>query len=149
LSLKEKEVKDRIVYLSEDAPLGSFSVSLETIRERENFISGAEGDDEGAIVIRTRHPKEDGILCAEKQTETCPAIASHTMATQLLNADADLATIQDLLGHGQITTTQRYCWVAKPQSPTRLLQGDGGGPAKNTGTRRGCGRNGNRGSRRN
>jgi site-specific recombinase XerD len=33
----------------------------------------------------------------------------HTMATQLLNADADLATIHDLLGHGQITTTQRYC----------------------------------------
>ncbi len=23
-----------------------------------------------------------------------------------------MATIQDLLGHGQITTTQRYCWVA-------------------------------------
>ena len=36
----------------------------------------------------------------------------HTMATQLLNADADLATIQDLLGHGQITTTQRYCRIA-------------------------------------
>jgi site-specific recombinase XerD len=36
----------------------------------------------------------------------------HTMATQLLNADADLSTIQDLLGHGQITTTQRYCRVA-------------------------------------
>jgi len=36
----------------------------------------------------------------------------HTMATQAFNADADLATIQDLLGHGQITTTQRYCRVA-------------------------------------
>jgi site-specific recombinase XerD len=35
-----------------------------------------------------------------------------TMATQLLNADADLATMQDLLGHGQITTTQRYCRVS-------------------------------------
>jgi hypothetical protein len=34
------------------------------------------------------------------------------MATQLLNADAALATIQDLLGHGQITATQRYCRVA-------------------------------------
>ena len=36
----------------------------------------------------------------------------HTMATQMLNADADLSTIQDLLGHNSIRTTQRYCRVS-------------------------------------
>jgi len=34
------------------------------------------------------------------------------MATQMLNADAKLATIQDLLGHSLIATTQRYCKVS-------------------------------------
>ncbi len=36
----------------------------------------------------------------------------HTMATQMLNADAKLETIQDLLGHNWVTTTQRYCKVS-------------------------------------
>jgi site-specific recombinase XerD len=36
----------------------------------------------------------------------------NTMATQLLNADADLCTIQDLLGHSNVKTTQRYCRVS-------------------------------------
>jgi len=36
----------------------------------------------------------------------------HTMATQLLNAEAEIETIQDLLGHNWITTTQRYCKIS-------------------------------------
>jgi len=36
----------------------------------------------------------------------------HTMATQMLNADADMVTIQDLLGHSRIATTERYSKVS-------------------------------------
>jgi site-specific recombinase XerD len=36
----------------------------------------------------------------------------HTMATNLLNAEANLATLQDLLGHASVVTMQRYCKVS-------------------------------------
>lgn len=36
----------------------------------------------------------------------------HTMAAQMLNADADLSAIQDLLGHSSVKTTQQYCRIS-------------------------------------
>ena len=39
----------------------------------------------------------------------------HTMATQLLNADAMLSTVQELMGHECIISTQRYAKVSNPK----------------------------------
>ena len=71
---------------------------------------------------------------ARKSGFTCRAIGcSHTFATQLLNADADLATIQDLLGHEHITTTQRYCRVANLKVQRDYYKAMEAGPAKDAG----------------
>jgi len=34
------------------------------------------------------------------------------MATQMLNADAMLVTVQELMGHGCVSSTQRYAKVS-------------------------------------
>ncbi len=108
-----KGSKDRIVYMSEDArsalqdylkkralsktkrvflvqkgPLAGKAISVRGIQKRIEYYSKKTG-----IPVFCHHLR-------------------HTMATQLLNADADLVTIQDLLGHSRVTTTQRYCRVS-------------------------------------
>jgi len=40
----------------------------------------------------------------------------HTMATQLLNAGADVVTLQYLLGHGRIKTTMRYARLSNQKA---------------------------------
>jgi len=104
--------KDRVVYMSEDAR----SALLAYLEKRSSKAKGLflvqKGPMRGKpLSVRGIQKRIESYARKSSLEVSCHRLR-HTMATQLLNADADLATIQDLLGHGQITTTQRYCRVA-------------------------------------
>jgi len=110
--LHGKGAKDRVVYMSEDAR----SALLAYLAKRSSKARGLFLVQKGAmrgnpISVRGIQKRIEYYARKSELNVSCHRLR-HTMATQLLNADADLATIQDLLGHGQITTTQRYCRVA-------------------------------------
>jgi site-specific recombinase XerD len=104
--------KDRVVYMSEDVR----STLLAYLEKRSSKAKGLflvqKGPMRGKpLSVRGIQKRIESYARKSSLDVSCHRLR-HTMATQLLNADADLATIQDLLGHGQITTTQRYCRVA-------------------------------------
>jgi site-specific recombinase XerD len=104
--------KDRIVYISEDARSALLAYLSKRSAKGKRLFLVQKGPMKGQpLSVRGIQKRMEYYARKSKLNVSCHRLR-HTMATQLLNADADLATIQDLLGHGQITTTQRYCWVA-------------------------------------
>jgi site-specific recombinase XerD len=104
--------KDRVVYMSEDARSALMAYLAERSSKAKGLFLVQKGPMSGKpLSVRGIQKRIESYARKSSLDVSCHRLR-HTMATQLLNADADLATIQDLLGHGQITTTQRYCRVA-------------------------------------
>jgi site-specific recombinase XerD len=107
-----KGAKDRVVYMSEDARSALLAYLAKRSSKAKGLFLVQKGPMRGKPLSVRGIQKRIEYYGRESGLNVSCHRLRHTMATQLLNADADLATIQDLLGHGQITTTQRYCRVA-------------------------------------
>ena len=105
--------KDRVVYLSSDAlnaltdylKIRPSSTAMRVFLVEKGKCRGMP------ISVRGIQKRIEYYTRKADISASCHHLR-HTMATQMLNVDADLATIQDLLGHSRITTTQRYCRVS-------------------------------------
>ena len=105
--------KDRVVYISDDAADGLIAyVKLRSHRRVKKVFLVEKGDYKGQpISVRGIQKRMEYYASKTGLKISCHHLR-HTMATQLLNADAQVETIQDLLGHNWITTTERYCKVS-------------------------------------
>jgi len=108
-----KGSKDRVVYLSEDAKsaIDEYMKKRRRSKEKRVFLV-QKGPLRGKPISVRGIQKRIEHYAQRAGIEVSCHHLRHTMATQLLNADADLVTIQDLLGHSRITTTQCYCRVS-------------------------------------
>lgn len=107
---------DRLVYLAPDALLvlrRYLAVRISANSRKIFLVPGGRGKGQG-ISVRGIQKRIEKYAAQAGVTLTCHSLR-HTFASQLLENGADIVTIQALLGHSRVTTTQRYARVSDPK----------------------------------
>jgi site-specific recombinase XerD len=108
--LDPKWGKDRVVYLSDDALKALLDyLEVRPISTATRVFLVEKGTYRGNPLSIRGIQKRMEYYAKRAGLSVCCHHLRHTMATHMLNAEAELTTVQDLLGHTWITTTQRYC----------------------------------------
>jgi integrase/recombinase XerD len=117
LTIKGKGGRERLVPLN-DAARDALAAHLAAVREDEANGKGASPwlfpSSGGEHVTRQRFGQELkalAIAAAIDPSRVSPHVLRHAFASHLLERGADLRTVQQLLGHADISTTQIYTHV--------------------------------------
>ena len=104
--------KDRVVFISNDALTDLITYLEERSSSEERLFLVEKGTYKGKpISVRGIQKRMEYYAKKANLKVSCHHLR-HTMATQLLNAGMDLVSIQDLLGHTRIKTTERYTKIS-------------------------------------
>lgn len=109
-----KGSKERIVPLYE----GVLDHVKEYLQRGRPALEGGRGISEGALFVSTRGRRmsadalrtafERRVRAAGLDSGITPHAMRHTFATEMLSGGADLRSVQELLGHASLSTTQIY-----------------------------------------
>ena len=130
-----KGKKERIVPFGEEAgeKVGRYIgwARSELLRKRRLRDSGSPGEEEGLFLNHSGFPMtrvgfwkvlKAYALKADVRTKVSPHTLRHSFATHLLARGADLRSVQMLLGHADISTTQIYTHVTQERLKVMLKE---------------------------
>ncbi|MFN7038001.1 MAG: tyrosine recombinase XerC [Alphaproteobacteria bacterium] len=119
ITIKGKGKKERIVPVIElvkDSINKYLTICPYKIEDKEPIFIGAQGKPLNAGVFQRQIRRLRNSIGLRE--ETTPHAFRHSFATHILSSGADLRSIQELLGHESLSTTQRYTKI----DHTRLFE---------------------------